>query len=105
MELCELRRSRTSIKSGRAEAKLNWSGRVRECVRKHAAATGGLKDPQGKFFKFDALRSLLRAGAFLDPSSALPVALGSAGWISDSIWYVHVRGIYCLVPTSRIFLH
>ena len=61
--------------SGPAEAKLNWSGRVRDCVQNfsHAAARGS-KDPQGKFFKFDALRLLLRA--ILDPSSGLPVALG-----------------------------
>ena len=65
--------------AGPAEAKLNWSVRVRDCVRKHAAARGS-KDPQGKF---DALRSLLRP--FLDPSSALSVALGRLD--SDSIWY------------------
>ena len=45
--------------------------------------------PQGKFtfFKFDALRSLLRS--ILDPSSALSAALGRLD--SDSIWQVHVH--------------
>ena len=70
------------------EAKLNWSSRVCDCVRKHAAARGVLlgHSPQGKFFKFDVLRSLLRP--ILDPSSTLSIALDS-----DSIWHVHTRQI------------
>ena len=66
-----------------SEAKLNWSGLVRNCVRK------GVLPPKENFFKFDALRSLLRP--FLDPSSALSVALGRLD--SDSIWHVHMRRI------------
>ena len=45
------------------------------------------------FFKCDALRSLLRP--FLDPSSALSVALSRLD--SDSIWHFHMRRIYGLV--------
>ena len=73
-----------------AEAKLNWSSRVCDCVRKHAAARGVLLEhgPQGKFFKFDVLKSLLTP--ILDPSSALSIALDS-----DSIWHFHTRRI-CL---------
>ena len=40
--------------SGLAEAKLNWSGRVCDCVRKDAVARGHA--PQ----EFNALRSLVR---------------------------------------------
>ena len=57
---------------------------IRDCVRKHAATRGVLwgDAPQRKFYKFDALRLLLRP--FLDvPFSALSVALGRLD--SDSI--------------------
>ena len=61
------------------------------CGRKRGGG-GGLSGhaPQGKF---NALRSLLRS--FLDPSSALSVALGRLN--SDSIYHVHMRRIYGLV--------
>ena len=49
-------------------------------MRKHAAAKRGLS-PKENFFKFDALRSLLRP--ILDPSSALYVVLARLD--SDSI--------------------
>ena len=67
--------------SGPAEAKLNWSGRVRDCVQKHTAARGSFT-PQENIFKFDALRLLLRP--FLAPYSALSVALRRLD--SGSIW-------------------
>ena len=73
---------------------MNWSGRVRDCVQKYAAARGS--------FAAKALRSLLRP--FLDPSSALSVALGSAGWIliqfgtstcvEYMVWFEH-RVYFC----------
>ena len=75
--------------AGPAEAKLNLSGRVRDCVRKQAATRGG-PSPKEIFVKFDTLSSLLRP--FLDPSSALSVALDRLD--SDSIWHVHMRRIW-----------
>ena len=49
-------RQRVPLYTGPVEAKLNWSGRVRDCVRKHTAAGKGPLGacPQGKCFKFDA---------------------------------------------------
>ena len=59
----------------------------------------------GKFFKFGALRSLLRP--FLNPS-ALYIVLGRLH--SDPIWQVHIRQIYGLIAywfehAWHLFLH
>ena len=47
----------------------------------------------------DALRSLQRP--FLDPSSALSVALGRFDF--DSIWYVHMHRIFGVVAYKLVF--
>ena len=61
------------LRPGRSKIELDQS--VRDCVHKHAAASGVLWGmPPQTIFTFDALRSLLRP--FLDPSSALFAALG-----------------------------
>ena len=68
---------------GPAEAKLNWSSRLRAaCIstQQLGGFLGGMP-PKKIFLKFDALRSLL--GPFLDPSSALSVALGRLRQYSD----------------------
>ena len=88
---------------GQAEAKLNRSSWICDCVWNfsHAAARGS-NDPKGKFFKFDALRSLRRA--ILEPSSALPVALGRLDFwfnlhgtstcVEYMVWFQH-RLYFC----------
>ena len=83
--------------TGPAEPKLNWSGQVCNSVRKHAAARGSFDT------KFDVLRLLLRP--FLEPPSVNVVSITFSRLDSDSVWHVHVRGIYSLVRTWCIFLH
>ena len=83
MWICIPLKEQWDLYSGPAEAKFNWSGRV----RLRAKAWGGewLCSSRKIFFKFDDLRSLLRS---FPPSWGLSVAPGRLD--SDSIGDVHV---------------
>ena len=71
---------------------------VSACISTQQLGGGVLRGhvPQGKPFKFDTLRSLLRT--FLDPSSG---ALDRLDY--DSIWHVHMRRIY-LLPLNNVVI-
>ena len=86
--------------TGPAEAKLNWSGRVRDCVRKQAELTACVSTQQlGGYFGGMPPREnfMLCMRSLLRPFYARSQFCLLGRLDSDPIWHVHMRQICGLV--------